>query len=189
MGASTLSRRAFLASMPAAAGVVALRAPKATDIRIDEVRHRFEDFRYRTPVQFGGREVDRETMLHVEVAVRTRDGRRAVGAGSMPLGNVWAYPSRQLPFEQTLGAMRSLADRIAPVLQSCGEYGHPIDLGVLMEAEYVKAAADLSKGLSESIPKLATLVVASPFDAAVHDACGRAHGRSVYLTYGREFCS
>jgi L-alanine-DL-glutamate epimerase-like enolase superfamily enzyme len=58
-----------------------------------------------------------------------------------------------------------------------------------MEAEYLKAAADLSKGLTEPIPKLATLVVASPFDAAVHDAFGRAHGRSVYLAYGPEFCS
>jgi L-alanine-DL-glutamate epimerase-like enolase superfamily enzyme len=128
-------------------------------------------------------------MLHDEVAVRTRDGRRATGTSSMPLGNVWAYPSRQLPFDQTLGAMRALADRLAPLLQSCPEYGHPLDLGVLMEAEYVKAAADLSKVLTEPIPKLATLVVASPFDAAVHDAFGRAHGRSVYLTYGPEFCS
>lgn len=196
-----LSRRALLTGLPVCAGALALgrdvafgrapalAAPKATDIRLDEVRHRFEDFRYRTPMKFGGREVDRVTMLHVEVAVRTRDGRRARGASSMPLGNVWAYPSRQLPFEQTLGAMRALADRIAPLLQSCPEYGHPIDLGVMMEAEYLKAAADLSKGLSEPIPKLATLVVASPFDAAVHDAFGRAHGRSVYLTYGPEFCS
>jgi L-alanine-DL-glutamate epimerase-like enolase superfamily enzyme len=189
MPARPLSRRAFLASVPALAGAAALRAPQATDIRVDEVRHRFEHFRYRTPMKFGGREVDRVTMLHVEVAVRTRDGRRATGASSMPLGNVWAYPSRQLPFDQTLGAMRALADRLAPLLQSCPEYGHPLDLGVLMEAEYVKAAADLSKVLTEPIPKLATLVVASPFDAAVHDAFGRAHGRSVYLTYGPEFCS
>jgi L-alanine-DL-glutamate epimerase-like enolase superfamily enzyme len=189
MGARAISRRDFLASVPALAGAAALRAPRATDIRIDEVRHRFEDFRYRTPMKFGGREVDRVTMLHVEVAVRTRDGRRAAGAGSMPLGNVWAYPSRQLPFEQTLGAMRTLADHLAPLLRSCPEYGHPLDLGVLMEAEYLKAAADLSKGLTEPIPKLATLVVASPFDAAVHDAFGRAHGRSVYLAYGPEFCS
>ena len=189
MAASPLSRRDFLASVPALAGAAALRTPKATDIRIDEVRHRFEDFRYRTPMKFGGREVDRVTLLHVQVAVRTRDGRRAEGASSMPLGNVWAYPSRQLPFEQTLGAMRALADRLAPLLQSCPEYGHPIDLGVLMEAEYLKAAADLSKGLTEPIPKLATLVVASPFDAAVHDAFGRAHRRSVYVTYGPEFCN
>jgi L-alanine-DL-glutamate epimerase-like enolase superfamily enzyme len=189
MAARALSRRDFLAAVPALAGAAVLRAPKATDIRIDEVRHRFEDFRYRTPMKFGGREVDRVTMLHVEVAVRTRDGRRATGAASMPLGNVWAYPSRQLPFEQTLGAMRALAGRLAPLLRSCPEYGHPLDLGVLMESEYLKAAADLSSGLAEPIPKLATLVVASPFDAAVHDAFGRAHGRSVYLTYGPDFCS
>jgi L-alanine-DL-glutamate epimerase-like enolase superfamily enzyme len=197
-----VTRRRFLAGLPLGAGALAIRvpglergrapavlAPKATDIRLEEVRHRFEDFRYGTPMKFGGREVDRVTMLHVEVAVRTRDGRRARGASSMPLGNVWAYPSRQLPFEQTLGAMRALAARMAPLLQGCPEYGHPIDLGVMMEAEYVKAAADMAKGATEAIPKLATLVVASPFDAAVHDAFGRAHGRSAYHTYGPEFCS
>jgi L-alanine-DL-glutamate epimerase-like enolase superfamily enzyme len=201
MPRSGVSRRAFLGTLPVVAGALGLRAPleftrgpalltpKATDVKVEQVRHGFEDFRYRTPMKFGGREVDRVTMLHVEVAMRTRDGRRATGASSMPLGNVWAYPSRQLPFEQTLNAMRALADRIAPLLQACPEYGHPIDLGVMMEAEYLKAAAELSKGSAEPLPKLATLVVASPFDAAVHDAFGRAHGRSAYLTYGAEFCT
>jgi len=201
MANSGLTRRAFLTALPASASAAAavapsltsgrsaaILAPKATDIRLEDVQHRFEDFRYRTPMKFGGREVDRVTMLHVDVTVRTRDGRRAQGASSMPLGNVWAYPSRQLPFEQTLGAMRALADRIAPLLGACPEYGHPIDLGVMMEAEYLKAAADLSRGTAEPIPKLAVLVVSSPFDAAVHDAFGRVHGRSAYLTYGPDFC-
>src|SRR4029078_13458252 len=38
--------------------------------------------------------------------------------------------------------------------------------------------------LDEAIPKLCTLVVASPFDAAIHDALGKVHGRNVYATYG-----
>src|SRR5207249_11454 len=42
-------------------------------------------------------------------------------------------------------------------------------------------------GLSEPIPKLCTLVVASAFDAALHDAYGKAHGRSCYDTYGKDF--
>jgi len=37
-----------------------------------------------------------------------------------------------------------------------------------------------------AIPKLATLVVASPFDAALHDACGKALGRSSFLTVSPE---
>jgi L-alanine-DL-glutamate epimerase-like enolase superfamily enzyme len=34
---------------------------------------------------------------------------------------------------------------------------------------------------------LATLVCASPFDAALHDAFGKAHGLNCYSTYGRDF--
>jgi L-alanine-DL-glutamate epimerase-like enolase superfamily enzyme len=37
------------------------------------------------------------------------------------------------------------------------------------------------------IPKLCTLVVASAFDAALHDAYGKAFGLSCYKTYGRSF--
>jgi L-alanine-DL-glutamate epimerase-like enolase superfamily enzyme len=38
--------------------------------------------------------------------------------------------------------------------------------------------------LAQPIPKLCTLVTASPFDAAIHDAFGKIHGRSTYETYG-----
>jgi L-alanine-DL-glutamate epimerase-like enolase superfamily enzyme len=41
--------------------------------------------------------------------------------------------------------------------------------------------------LPEPIPRLAVLVTASPFDAALHDAYGKLHGRSCYLTYGKRF--
>ena len=36
---------------------------------------------------------------------------------------------------------------------------------------------------------LCTLVCASPFDAALHDAFGKVHGRSCYHTYGPDFLS
>ena len=38
--------------------------------------------------------------------------------------------------------------------------------------------------LPAPIPKLCTLVTASPFDAAIHDAFGKLHGRNCYRTYG-----
>jgi L-alanine-DL-glutamate epimerase-like enolase superfamily enzyme len=192
---SRLSRRGFLGAAAAAVARPSLAAgrgaavvvPHPTDVRVEEVRHRYEEFRYRTPMKFGGREVDRVTLLHVDCVVRTRDGRTAKGFGSMPLGNVWAYPSRQLPFEETLGAMKALAERIAPITGGCREWGHAVDLATTLEPEWLKAAAELSVGRAEPIPKLATLVVASPFDAALHDAYGKAHGRSVYRAYGPSF--
>ncbi len=54
--------------------------------------------------------------------------------------------------------------------------GHPIDMNTLLEPEYLEAAAEVSSELqlAEPIPKLCTLVTASPFDAAMHDAFGKA---------------
>ncbi|HNQ35739.1 MAG TPA: enolase C-terminal domain-like protein, partial [bacterium] len=53
----------------------------------------------------------------------------------------------------------------------------------------MEAAAELGreKRLAEPIPKLAVLVAASPFDAALHDAYGKVHGLNVYNAYGPEF--
>lgn len=164
---------------------------KATDIRIEEMAHSYEDFLYRTPIKFGGVACDRVTILNVECHVRTRAGKSARGFGSMPLGNVWAFPSRVLDYDATLGAMKALVERIERIAGSCSEIGHPIDLGCLLEPEYERAAADATRDLrlAEPIPRLCTLVVASAFDAAVHDAFGKVHGLNCYHTYGTDFLS
>ena len=157
---------------------------KPTDIRIDDVRHHFEDYRYRTPIKFGGTVLDRVTLLNVTCRVSTQSGKSAEGFGSMPLGNVWSFPSRVLKYEETLGAMKTLADRIARLTKSCTEVGHPIDLNHALEPDYIKAAAEVSRqlNLAEPIPMLSTLVTASPFDAALHDGFGKVHGLNPLLT-------
>jgi L-alanine-DL-glutamate epimerase-like enolase superfamily enzyme len=162
---------------------------KTTDIRIDEIRYSYEDFLYRTPIKFGGIAVDRVTLLNVECQVRGSNGKTSRGFGSMPLGNVWAFPSRTLDYDTTLGAMKTLAERIARIAGSCTESGHPIDLGWALEPEYEREAARVSRELrlAEPIPRLCTMVVASAFDAAVHDAYGKLHGRNCYHTYGPDF--
>jgi L-alanine-DL-glutamate epimerase-like enolase superfamily enzyme len=158
---------------------------KPTDICIDDVSYAYEDFRYRTPIKFGGTAVDRATILNVECAVRTRDGKRARGFGSMPLGNVWSFPSKMLTYDQTLAAMKAVVERVADVTRACTEFGHPIDLTWALEPEYVKTAAEVP--IAEPVPVLCTLVCASPFDAALHDAYGKVHGLNCYHAYGPDF--
>jgi L-alanine-DL-glutamate epimerase-like enolase superfamily enzyme len=168
---------------PSAAAIV---APKPTDIRIDEVVHRYEDYVYRAPYKFGGRIVDRVTLLNVHCRVTTRNGRTAWGFGSMTMGNIWAFPSATMSYDTTLHAMKTLASRIARLTGNCSEIGHPLDIAHALEPECLKAAAEVSADLklTEAIPKLCTMVVASPFDAALHDAFGKVHSRNVYDTYG-----
>jgi L-alanine-DL-glutamate epimerase-like enolase superfamily enzyme len=162
---------------------------KPTDIRIEEVVFEYEDHGYRAPIKFGGVAVDRVTVLNVRVVVRTVAGAVARGFGSMPLGNVWAYPSKLLKYDETIAAMKALAERLAKITGSYKESGHPIDINHALEPAYLKAADDVSRDLKlrDPIPKLCTLVVASPFDAAIHDAFGKSLGRNCYRTYGPEF--
>jgi L-alanine-DL-glutamate epimerase-like enolase superfamily enzyme len=162
---------------------------KLTDIHVESIAYHFEDFRYRTPLKFGGTAVDRVTLLNVDCEVRTLSGTVARGFGSMPLGNVWAFPSKTLAYEATLAAMKGLAERVARITADYTEAGHPIDLAWALEPGYLRAADEISREwrLAEPIPKLATLVVASPFDAALHDAFGKAHGLNCYQTYGPDF--
>ncbi len=181
------TRRDFLIGA-AAAALGAARSGASTAIRVENLSFGYEEFRYRAPYKFGGRLVDRVTILNVNVAVRSRDGRTARGFGSMPLSNTWAFPSREMSYDITLGAMRSLAERIARLTGDYKEYGHPIDINAALEPEYLKAAAQVSQEskLAAPIPHLCMLVTMSPFDAAVHDAFGKLHRRSCYQTYGRD---
>ena len=153
--------------------------PRPTDIRIIDVQWRYQEVAYRTPYKFGGVPVDRATLLHTLITVRGRDGRTASGTGSMPLGNVWAFPSQTLPPAATLQLMRRLADRLGELLRHFQDFGHPIELYHRLLPSFL----DQARAVSPLLPKLATLVCASPFDAALHDAYGHLHFRSCYQTY------
>lgn len=186
------TRRTVCRGLAAAAATGLARAARsraATDdaaatLRVKDVRTTLHDHRYRTPYKFGGVPVDRVTLLDVELDAETAAGRTVTGRGSMPLGNVWAFPSRTLPYDATLDAMKALVEPIARVMLNCPVAAHPLELWHLLEPEFLAAARDESarRGLGPPIPKLATLVVASPFDAALHDACGRALGLSSFCT-------
>src|SRR5574339_299628 len=128
-----MSRRALLSALctlPLTAWrqgrAPAVVTPRPTDIRIVEVAHQFEEFRYRAPYQFGGRTVDRVTILNVTCRVRTGAGADARGFGSMTLGNAWAFPAA--PHDVGLEAMKGLAGDLRAITAACDESGHPIDL-------------------------------------------------------------
>ncbi|QDV40484.1 hypothetical protein Enr13x_02900 [Stieleria neptunia] len=164
---------------------------KPTDIRITGVRTNYEHHDYRTTMKFGGMPVDKATVLNVECDVVTGDGKTATGFGSMPLSNIWAFPSREMAYDQTLAAMTTLAARCETIAGDYAEFGHPVDLGMALEELYLAAAAEVSGELKlvQPIPMLATMVTGSPFDAAIHDAFGKVHGKNCFQTYGQDFMS
>lgn len=160
-----------------------------TGVSIRGVEFGYEDFVYRAPMKFGGVAVDRGTLLNVTVRVRNAAGVEAEGFGSMPLSNTWAFPSRVLTYDQTIGAMKELAGAIASITAGYPECAHPVSISEELEPLYLRAARDITgtMGLAQPIPKLATLVVASAFDAALHDGFGKAYGINCYHGYSAEW--
>ncbi len=165
----------LLAGAPALLG-----SARSNDIRITEIEPSYEEFLYRTPYMFGGREVDRVTLLNVRCTVRDSAGRTAQGFGSMPMGNLWAWPTKTLSYDQTLAAMKELAARIARLTLAYQEPGHPVDINTALLPRYISAAP-------AGMPKLCVLVTASPFDAAIHDAYGKLHGRNAFDLLGPDY--
>ncbi len=163
--------------------------PQPTDIRLTQVASRTEHFDYRTPIKFGGRVLNDVVLLHVTAEVETRDGRRAAGMGSMPLGSVWAWPSSVLAPDQTLDAMDALARRLVERANGFSDFGHPLEITHALARDHEAAALEVMQGRSptEPMPRLAQLVAASPLEAALHDAYGKSLGHNSYNLLGPEF--
>ncbi len=140
-------------------------------------------------MKFGGRVVTEALLLNVSVDVETHDGRTARGLGSMPLGNVWAWPSNTMAGNTTLDAMLALGQRMVRAAQSCTVEGHPLEITQALASHLASAAAEVTRnaGLAELMPPLAQLVAASPLEAAIHDAYGKALDANAYNLLGAEF--
>jgi L-alanine-DL-glutamate epimerase-like enolase superfamily enzyme len=107
----------------------------------------------------------------VEVA-----GRRATGRGSIYLSDLWAWPDPARTHADRDAVLRGLCQSFATDLRSLcgGRPAHPLELGLRLHDAACEAATP---------PVLARAMAASPFDAAIHDAAGRAVGRSAFAFY------
>jgi L-alanine-DL-glutamate epimerase-like enolase superfamily enzyme len=164
---------------------------KPTDIRLCSVTSRTERIEYRTPIKFGGRVVTDVVLLDVDVEVETAGGKQATGTGSMPMGNVWAWPALRTVAEQTLAAMVGLGERLVVDADQSRLSGHPLDITRALAAGHAEEASKVtsSLGIDELMPALAQLVAASPLEAAIHDAYGKVHGQNAYNLLGAEWVS
>ncbi len=162
---------------------------KATDISIKELSTETRAFQYRTPMKFGGRVVEDCTVLRCEVVVTTGGSRKKVtGTGEMTMGNAWAWPSK-IPAPLTLKLLIEFAERLVDHARALDLSGDPLQITHQIAEDREALAAEFAKdrNLTEPIPKLATLLAASPIEAAVHDAFGRAHGKNSFDLMNREF--
>lgn len=162
---------------------------KDTDVRIVAATCEFEPVKFRAPLKFGGRVIENTFLMNVNVEVATRGGHHANGVGSMPVGNVWAWPSDALSADETEKAMKAFAEEVVRIGEMYPDYGHPVDILFQLSGEYYHLGRTLPKklGIEEPMPELAQLVSASPFDAALHDAYGRALDMNSFNCIGEEY--
>lgn len=161
---------------------------KPTDVKIKQISTATERIDYRAPMKFGGRVVRDVTLLNITAEVETRNGRRGIGHGSMTMGNVWAWPTDNVPGSTAVTAMVRLGEQLAEAARNHPEAGHPLALTRQLARHQERAAAEVEAalGIGEPLPRLAQLVAASPLEAAIYDAYGVALGRNVYDLLGSE---
>lgn len=163
---------------------------RPSDIRVVETEAYFERARPRGAFAFGGTVAGELTFCHVRARVENRQGQRADGWGAILLSHPWAFPGDGVPAAVKDEIMRQTVTEIARRATDNRAFAHPIDHFRDLEPAITATGERVSRrlGASESLPALGALVCASPLDAAIHDAFGRANGISTYDGYGSAHC-
>ena len=163
-----------------------------TDISILDVVVSFTYKTFRAKLKFGGAvkgpSARSAADLNVSVLAETRRGSRARGHGSMVLGSSWSWPSQSVPSVLVTDCMRGLAIRFGGELRRRAGCAHPMEHALEAESTLLELAEEMVRQyeLPASMPKLCALVVGAPFDAALHDAFGKANGIDAYDGLGPE---
>lgn len=164
---------------------------KPSDVRVEMVDLTFSPERLAVPLRLSRGVITDVTYAKVTVTVRTRAGHSHQGTGAIFLSDLWAFPDPAYDHDQKDQAMRTLCQVLAATLQSGDDYSDPLEKGhhleQLLPALIAQVEAALPYLAVGAIPYLAALNCFSPFDAAIHDAWGRALGGSVYAFYGADW--
>jgi len=195
-----ITRRKFVKKAGALAGgvvaasltgsnVLSAAGRKKSDIRIENISFGYDEHIFRAPVGFAGALADQASIVTVKCSVRTAEGKVASGFGTIPFNHIFSFPSKRMTNETKNDAMKALSAELAKVTGAYREFAHPIEINWDLAPLYLKAAAEVSERLhlADPIPKLCTLVTAAAFDAAIHDAFGKANRMNCFDTYGPEF--
>lgn len=138
-------------------------------------RVEFLEQKFRTPMQLSTGLIEVITEARATVRVKVGEA-QAEGRGAIYLSDLWAWPDPELSHEVRDAALRERCQEIADAL---GELtrgaAHPLELGLRLHHSIGRSGT--------KIPALAEALCLAPFDAAIHDAAGRALGISAFSFY------
>ena len=152
----------------------------AHDLRTDilDARVSFQSQRFRTPLVISSGSITHVTEADAEVRILL-GGVEAVGHGTIYLSDLWAWPHPTLSHEYRDKAMRALCQQIAEDIRKLSgtDSCHPLELGLRLNTAIHLLV------LPDAMPALVRSVCLSPFDAALHDAVGKALRVSSFSLY------
>lgn len=159
--------------------------------RIRSARVYFLPVQTRVPLKFGPETLTTVTCARVCLRVEDAQGRSVEGWGETPLSVQWVWPSAA-PYEPRHRALKSFCVELAQAWANHDAQGHALEVGhEFIERALPELLHDFNAREAQGVgpgplPHLAALVCCSPFDIALHDACGKLLGKPVYATYTRD---
>lgn len=160
-----------------------------TDIRVLSAESHIEHVTARSPLKFGAVVVTESTSCQVKVKVENRKGEIVEGHGGVSVGDLWAFPDPSVLHKDKNEAMQEVTRRFCRKVTEYNKFSHPIDMFWNLREELKRIGKEVSqeRELEKNLPYLASLVSASPVDAAIHDGFGKANRIDTYKGYGKEF--
>ena len=113
---------------------------RPTDVRPVAARAYRLPIRTRMPLKFGTDVLTSVELVHVELDVEDRRGRRARGHGETPLNVQWAWPmgsGLELTYRSYPDRLGAMVDLTIALTQAWSEYdgtGHPLETGQIGRA-------------------------------------------------------
>lgn len=150
---------------------------RPTDIRARDASVVFREVRLAQPFVISGRPIDVFTVAEVTLEVETRDGRRAHGHGQSVLSVPWAWPHGPAPVTERDRVLRDLVRRYAEEALHAPA-ADPVETWRLLTDGLDGVLATAAGPTGGAVPRLAGLLAVGAVDNALHDAWGRAAGRS-----------
>ncbi len=157
-------------------------------LQVVDVSLHFLPVAMRIPLKFGDQTLTRVTCARAAVQVGDSEGKTAVGWGETPLSAGWVWPA-SIDYSEREEALRAFSLDLAKRFRAFPETGHALEVGhAFLSSELEPARREFNRNRSGpgEVPHLAALLCFSPFDIALHDACGRLAGRPIYETYSAE---
>ncbi len=162
------------------------RTQRPTDIRLIGIQVFLLPIQTRVPLKFGTETLTRVSCLRVRILVESGAGRLAEGWGETPLSVQWVWPS-PTPYGQRLAVMERFLQRVAQRLSEWSFSAHAFEMGVeLLDAALPTWLTEFNSNEEIPLPYLASLLIASAFDLALHDAQGKVLECDTYATYTRD---